>query len=163
MLHLWSRSTTRPALPAVAGELDNVVKDAQVQGANGALPVTILLDGQFTEKAMESQLSARHQVLHIASHFVFKWGEAMDRGRGQGDQGGGAAEGAASLAAGTGDREGRRNRTRIYPGRCQPRTCVGLCPSLLLATLCLDGELAVKSVRREPLFLRLNRPCPRGF
>jgi len=64
-----------PALPAVAGELDNVVKDAQVQGANGALPGTILLDGQFTEKAMEEQLSARHQVVHIASHFVFKPGD----------------------------------------------------------------------------------------
>jgi CHAT domain-containing protein len=64
-----------PALPAVAGELDNVVRDAQVRGANGALPGTILLDGQFTEKAMEDQLSARHGVVHIASHFVFKPGD----------------------------------------------------------------------------------------
>jgi CHAT domain-containing protein/tetratricopeptide (TPR) repeat protein len=64
-----------PALPAVTGELDNVVKDAQVQGANGALPGTILLDGQFTEKAMEDQLSGRHGVVHIASHFVFKPGD----------------------------------------------------------------------------------------
>jgi CHAT domain-containing protein len=55
--------------------LDDVVKDAQVQGANGALPGTILLDGQFTEKAMEDQLSARHGVVHIASHFVFKPGD----------------------------------------------------------------------------------------
>ena len=45
-----------PPLPAVVGELDDVVKDAQVQGANGVLPGTILLDGQFTEKAMENQL-----------------------------------------------------------------------------------------------------------
>jgi len=64
-----------PALPAVAGELHNVVKDAKVQGANGALPGTILLDGQFTEKAMEDQLSASHGVVHIASHFVFKPGD----------------------------------------------------------------------------------------
>ena len=64
-----------PALPAVAGELDDVVKDARVQGANGALPGTILLDGQFTEKAMEEQLSAKHGVVHIASHFVFKPGD----------------------------------------------------------------------------------------
>ncbi len=64
-----------PALPAVAGELDDVVKDAKVQGANGALPGTILLDGQFTEKAMEDQLSAKHGVVHIASHFVFKPGD----------------------------------------------------------------------------------------
>jgi CHAT domain-containing protein/tetratricopeptide (TPR) repeat protein len=64
-----------PALPAVASELDDVVKDAKVQGANGALPGTILLDSQFTEKAMEDQLSARHGVVHIASHFVFKPGD----------------------------------------------------------------------------------------
>jgi CHAT domain-containing protein len=64
-----------PALPAVTGELDDVVKDAQTKGANGALPGTILLDGQFTEKAMEEQLSGRHGVVHIASHFVFKPGD----------------------------------------------------------------------------------------
>ena len=46
-----------------------------MQGANGALPGTILLDGQFTEKAMEEQLSAKHGVVHIASHFVFKPGD----------------------------------------------------------------------------------------
>jgi CHAT domain-containing protein/Tfp pilus assembly protein PilF len=64
-----------PALPAVAVELNDVVRDAQVNGANGALPGTILLDGQFTEKAMESQLSGKHRVVHIASHFVFKAGD----------------------------------------------------------------------------------------
>jgi CHAT domain-containing protein len=67
-----------PALPSVAGELDDVVKDAQVKGANGALPGTILLDGQFTEKAMEEQLSGAHGVVHIASHFVFKPGDDGD-------------------------------------------------------------------------------------
>ena len=67
-----------PALPAVAGELDDVVKDAQVKGANGALPGTLLLDGQFTEKAMEDQLSGKHGVVHIASHFVFKPGDDGD-------------------------------------------------------------------------------------
>jgi CHAT domain-containing protein len=67
-----------PALPAVAGELDDVVKDAQVKGANGALPGTLLLDGQFTEKAMEEQLSGTHGVVHIASHFVFKPGDDGD-------------------------------------------------------------------------------------
>ena len=63
------------ALPAVVGELDDVVKDAQVQGANGVLPGTILLNGQFTEKGMEAQLSGQHAVVHIASHFVFKPGD----------------------------------------------------------------------------------------
>ena len=64
-----------PPLPAVATELDDVVKDAQVQGANGVLPGTILLDGQFTEKAMEDQLNSRPNVVHIASHFVFSPGD----------------------------------------------------------------------------------------
>ena len=61
-----------PALPAVASELRDVVNDAKVQGANGALKGTILLDGQFTEKAMEDQLSARHGVVHIASLLCFQ-------------------------------------------------------------------------------------------
>jgi CHAT domain-containing protein len=59
------------ALPSVASELGDVVKDAKVQGANGALAGTILLNGQFTEKAMENQLGAQPTVVHIASHFVF--------------------------------------------------------------------------------------------
>jgi CHAT domain-containing protein/Tfp pilus assembly protein PilF len=62
-------------LPSVVGELDDVVKDAQVQGANGVLQGTILLDGQFTETAMENQLGGPHSVVHIASHFVFKPGD----------------------------------------------------------------------------------------
>ena len=62
-------------LPAVVGELDEIVKDAKVEGANGVLPGTILLDGQFTEAAMEKQLDAHHGVVHIASHFVFKPGD----------------------------------------------------------------------------------------
>jgi CHAT domain-containing protein len=63
------------ALPAVEGELDDVVKDPQVQAAHGILPGTILLNGQFTEKAMEDQLGGQHTVVHIASHFVFKPGD----------------------------------------------------------------------------------------
>jgi CHAT domain-containing protein len=64
-----------PALPAVRSELSNVVTDVQVRGANGVLPGTILLDGQFTEKAMEQELGSRHAVVHIASHFVFRPGD----------------------------------------------------------------------------------------
>ncbi len=64
-----------PALPAVVTELDEIVKDAQVQGANGVLPGTILLNGAFTEKAMETQLGGSHTVVHIASHFVFRPGD----------------------------------------------------------------------------------------
>jgi CHAT domain-containing protein len=64
-----------PALPAVAAELNRVVHDPKVQGANGVLPGTILLNDQFTEKGMESLLGGQHTVIHIASHFVFKPGD----------------------------------------------------------------------------------------
>jgi CHAT domain-containing protein len=64
-----------PALPAVAGELSGIVTDPKAQGAHGVLPGTILLDGQFTERAMEDQLSKKPNVVHIASHFVFNSGD----------------------------------------------------------------------------------------
>ena len=64
-----------PPLPAVVGELDEIVKDDLVQGANGVLPGTILLNGAFTEKALENQLGGSHTVVHIASHFVFQPGD----------------------------------------------------------------------------------------
>ena len=67
-----------PALPAVVSELEEIVKDAHAKGANGVLPGTILLDGQFTERAMESQLGGQHSVVHIASHFVFKPGSDQE-------------------------------------------------------------------------------------
>ena len=62
-------------LPSVVGELDDVVKDPKVSQARGVLPGTILLDGQFTEKAMESELAAQRAVVHIASHFVLEPGD----------------------------------------------------------------------------------------
>lgn len=62
-------------LPTVVSELDDIVKDPQVKGANGVLPGSILLNGQFTERAMESQLDGQHAIVHIASHFVFKPGD----------------------------------------------------------------------------------------
>jgi CHAT domain-containing protein/tetratricopeptide (TPR) repeat protein len=64
-----------PPLPAVVGELNDVAKDPQVQGAQGVLPGTILLNGQFTEKAMEDALNGKYKVVHIASHFVFQPGD----------------------------------------------------------------------------------------
>jgi CHAT domain-containing protein len=64
-----------PALPAVAAELNHVVNDPKVQGANGVLRGTILLNDQFTEKGMENLLGGQHTVVHIASHFVFKPGD----------------------------------------------------------------------------------------
>ena len=62
-------------LPTVVSELDNIVRDPRVEGANGVLPGSILLNDQFTEKAMENKLDGQHSVVHIASHFVLKPGD----------------------------------------------------------------------------------------
>lgn len=62
-------------LPTVVTELDDIIHDPQVKNANGVLPGTILLNGQFTEKAMEGQLDGQHAIVHIASHFVLKPGD----------------------------------------------------------------------------------------
>jgi len=59
-------------LPAVAGELKDIVR---AQGSDGVLPGTMLLDGQFTEKAMETQFDGAHPIVHIATHFVLKPGD----------------------------------------------------------------------------------------
>jgi CHAT domain-containing protein/Tfp pilus assembly protein PilF len=64
-----------PQLPSVVGELNDIVRDPQVLDAHGVLSGTILLNGQFTETAMERQLDSQHSVVHIASHFVFKPGD----------------------------------------------------------------------------------------
>jgi CHAT domain-containing protein/Tfp pilus assembly protein PilF len=63
------------ALPAVEAELGDVVKDSRMPAAHGVLPGSILLNGAFTEKAMENELQGQHAVVHIASHFVFKPGD----------------------------------------------------------------------------------------
>lgn len=65
-------------LPSVVGELDDIVNDPQVPGAHGVLPGTILLNGEFTERAMEGELDRvdrPHAIVHIASHFVFSSGD----------------------------------------------------------------------------------------
>jgi CHAT domain-containing protein len=62
-------------LPAVVGELNDIVRDPRVPGAHGVLPGTILLDGNFTERSMEEQLDGRHTIVHIASHFVYHPGD----------------------------------------------------------------------------------------
>jgi len=62
-------------LPAVVSELDDIVTDPNQQGSTGVMPGTILLNGQFTEKAMEDQLGNQHAIVHIASHFVLQPGD----------------------------------------------------------------------------------------
>lgn len=62
-------------LPSVEGELNDIVKDPIIHAANGVLPGSILLNGNFTETALEQQLDDPHPVLHIASHFVLRPGD----------------------------------------------------------------------------------------
>ncbi len=57
------------ALTNAKVELDSIISDPATPSSNGVLPGTILLNGQFTEKAMEEQVKAQ-AVVHIASHFV---------------------------------------------------------------------------------------------
>jgi CHAT domain-containing protein len=64
-----------PKLSSVVDELNGIVKDPRVSDSDGRIPGTILLDGQFTEKAMDGQLSSGPEVVHIASHFVFQSGD----------------------------------------------------------------------------------------
>lgn len=64
-----------PALPSVATELNEVIQNDKSGATRGAMPGTILLNADFTEKAMESLLERQVSVVHIASHFVFKPGD----------------------------------------------------------------------------------------
>ena len=64
-----------PPLPSVAMELDDVIQNGKTGNQRGALQGTVLLNGEFTEKAMETLLERQVAVVHIASHFVFKPGD----------------------------------------------------------------------------------------
>ncbi len=61
------------ALTNVETELDSIISDPATPHSHGVLPGIILLNGQFTEKAMEEKVRAQ-AVVHIASHFVLKPG-----------------------------------------------------------------------------------------
>jgi len=61
------------ALANVREELNSVVSDPAVPKSHGVMPGTILVDGQFTRKAMEDDLKAQ-AVVHIATHFVLQAG-----------------------------------------------------------------------------------------
>ncbi len=62
-------------LPKVETELESVVRDPQMKGAEGVMPGTILLNAKFTVPAMEKQLDGQRSVVHIASHFVMRPGD----------------------------------------------------------------------------------------
>ncbi|WP_221229471.1 CHAT domain-containing tetratricopeptide repeat protein [Niveibacterium umoris] len=61
-------------LPAVPGELGRIVRDAR--HPDGTLPGEVLLDGEFDRGGLEDALSGRFNVVHIASHFDFRPGDA---------------------------------------------------------------------------------------
>jgi len=56
-------------LSNVESELKSIVSDPATPKSDGVLPGTILLNGQFTEKAMEERLKGQ-AIVHVASHFV---------------------------------------------------------------------------------------------
>ena len=60
-------------LSNVPAELKSIVADPDVTDSHGVLPGKILLNGEFTETAMQQELRSQ-AVVHIASHFVLKPG-----------------------------------------------------------------------------------------
>lgn len=63
-----------PSLPAVKTELRSIIQSAQ--SPNGVLPGQSLLDAEFNETALETQLARGYKVVHIASHFKLNPGNA---------------------------------------------------------------------------------------
>lgn len=49
--------------------------DPQMKASTGVMAGTILLNGKFTELAIEKQLDGQHAVVHIADHFVMRPGD----------------------------------------------------------------------------------------
>lgn len=66
-----------PPLPSVASELDEVIQpqNAKPGETHGALTGKILLNSDFTKRAMDNLLERQVAVVHIASHFVFNPGD----------------------------------------------------------------------------------------
>ena len=62
------------ALPAVRDELDGIVRESVGADRDGILPGTILLDEDFTSENLSAVLRSKFQVVHIASHYVFRPG-----------------------------------------------------------------------------------------
>lgn len=66
-----------PSLPFVRGELEAIVRDPALK-TQGSLPGVIRLDRQFTAEALRNTLRERHNVVHMASHFSFRPGDAVE-------------------------------------------------------------------------------------
>lgn len=65
-------------LPSVLDELEGVVKTVSPRTNEGVLPGEIYLDKEFTKSQLQMALISRFQVLHIASHFMFRPGVESD-------------------------------------------------------------------------------------
>ena len=61
-------------LDKVPRELHYVIRD-NADGADGAVPGKIMLDGDFTESSLRDALETSYEVVHIASHFYFRPGD----------------------------------------------------------------------------------------
>lgn len=69
-------------LPAVAEELDGIIKDEiNTQDVHGVLPGRTFLNTQFSAQQLQTVLqndSVPYSVIHLASHFHFRPGSAVD-------------------------------------------------------------------------------------
>lgn len=69
-----TREITFKPLPAVKTELRSIVQSEQ--SPNGVMPGQSLLDAEFNETALETQLLRGYKVIHIASHFSLNPGDS---------------------------------------------------------------------------------------
>ncbi|MDT4967577.1 MAG: hypothetical protein QOJ64_2314, partial [Acidobacteriota bacterium] len=69
-----TRELSFRSLPAVRAELRSIIQSAQ--SPNGVMPGQSLLDADFSEIALESQLLRSYKVIHIASHFSLNPGDS---------------------------------------------------------------------------------------
>ncbi len=66
------------SLPAVAKELDIIVREEETDDPRGVLPGRILLNRNFTAAGLSEMLRRGYPIIHIASHFAFRPGTAAD-------------------------------------------------------------------------------------
>jgi CHAT domain-containing protein len=69
-----TRELQFPSLPAVRTELLSIVRSEK--SPNGVLPGQSLIDAEFNETALETELLRGYKVIHIASHFNLNPGDS---------------------------------------------------------------------------------------
>ncbi|WP_373501232.1 CHAT domain-containing protein [Desulfococcus sp.] len=65
-------------LPAVADELDGIVKEDDETDLRGVLPGKVLLNQAFTAAGLAEMLGQGYPLIHLATHFSFRPGTAED-------------------------------------------------------------------------------------